>query len=131
MEDNPADVFLIRETIEATGLNAEVHIARDGEEATRFFDEADQNDSAPCPAMVILDINLPKKGGGEILKHLRQSRRCGTAAVIAVSTSQAARDREAMLKGGANAYFRKPSEYEAFLKLSGLILEWFPKAPKA
>jgi CheY-like chemotaxis protein len=126
-EDNPADIFLIRAAIDLAGIQAEIDIARDGEQATRFCDAADENASAPHPSMVILDINLPKKRGIEVLEHLRRSRRCGSAAVIVVSSSSVAKDRDAVMQGGAQAYFRKASEYDEFLKLADLIREWFPK----
>ena len=121
VEDNEADVFLIREAIEAKKLPMALHVVRDGELAVRYFDEADGDVSVPCPSLVILDINLPKKQGSEVLKHMRRSRRCANALVIAVSTSDSARDREQMTELGANGYFRKPSEYAAFMKLGDLV----------
>jgi CheY-like chemotaxis protein len=130
VEDNPADVFLLRETIETTGLKVPVHVVRDGEAATRFFDNADRDHTAPCPVLVILDINLPKKDGIQVLRHLRGSHRCREASVIVVSTSNAEKDREAVMMSGADAYFSKPSKYEDFLKLGDLILEWFAKGTK-
>lgn len=116
--------------MQATGLNVPVHVVKDGEEATRFFDNADRDEFAPCPALVILDINLPKKSGIQVLQHLRGSHRCREASVIVVSTSTAERDRAAAMRNGANAYFCKPSKYDEFLKLADLILEWFPKGPR-
>jgi chemotaxis family two-component system response regulator Rcp1 len=74
-----ADVFLIRKAIRIAKFPADLHIARDGEQAIRFFDEADADITAPCPAVVLLDINLPKKPGSQVLQHLRKSRRCGKA----------------------------------------------------
>jgi chemotaxis family two-component system response regulator Rcp1 len=121
VEDNEADVFLIQEAIEAKKLPMALHVVRDGEQAMRYFDEADGDVSAPCPSLVILDINLPKKQGGEVLKHMRRSRRCANALVIAVSTSDSARDREQMTELGVNGYFRKPSEYPAFMKLGDVV----------
>jgi chemotaxis family two-component system response regulator Rcp1 len=121
VEDNEADVFLILKAIEAKKLPIALHVVRDGEQAVRYFDEADGDVSAPCPTLVILDINLPKKQGSEVLKHMRRSRRCANALVIAVSTSDSARDREQMTELGANGYFRKPSEYAAFMKLGDLV----------
>ena len=121
VEDNEADVFLIQEAIAAKKLPMTLHVVRDGEQAMRYFDEADGDVSAPCPALVILDINLPKKQGSEVLKHMRRSRRCANALVIAVSTSDSARDREQMTELGVNGYFHKPSEYAAFMKLGDVV----------
>jgi chemotaxis family two-component system response regulator Rcp1 len=121
VEDNPADVFLIRRAIEAANVYADLQVVHDGEQAIRFFDEVDGDITAPCPALVILDINLPRKHGGEVLQHMRGTRRCGGALVIAVSTSDSAHDREQMTKLGANAYFRKPSEYADFMKLGDMV----------
>jgi chemotaxis family two-component system response regulator Rcp1 len=132
VEDNSADIFLIKEAMAEAGVGAELHVLHDGESATMFFDELDAS-ALPCPALVILDINLPKKHGGEVLKHLRHTHRCGTTLVITVSTSDSNRDREAMRELGANAYFTKPSEYEDFLKLGelirGMIASTSPSAP--
>jgi chemotaxis family two-component system response regulator Rcp1 len=121
VEDNDADVFLIRQAIEAKKLPVAFHIVKDGEQAMRYFDQADGDASMPCPSLVILDINLPKKQGGDVLKHMRRSRRCGNALVIAVSTSDSASDRAQMNELGANGYFRKPSEYAAFMKLGDIV----------
>ncbi len=116
-------MYLIRRAIQAADIHADLHVVRDGEQAVNFFDQADGDDGAPCPDLVILDINLPKKHGDEVLRHMRKSRRCASALVIVVSTSDLARDREEMAKLGANAYFRKPSEYADFLKLGEMIKE--------
>jgi CheY-like chemotaxis protein len=123
VEDNEADVFLIYEAIEAKNLSVSIHVVRDGEQAMRYFDQVDADASAPYPALVILDINLPKKLGGEVLTYLRRSPRCGNARVIAVSTSDSAREKEQMTRLGANGYFRKPSEYAAFMKLGDMVQE--------
>src|SRR5262249_7095276 len=87
VEDNEADAFLIEEAIRATKLPLFLHVARNGEQAIQFFDRADRASDAPCPALVILDINLPRKPGYEVLKHMRRGRRCGRTPVIVVSTS--------------------------------------------
>jgi chemotaxis family two-component system response regulator Rcp1 len=121
VEDNAADVFLIREAVRRAELLADLHIARDGERAIWFFDEADADINAPCPAVVLLDINLPKQSGSQVLQHLRKSRRCGKALVIAVSSSDLGTDREEMTRLGADGYFHKPSEYEEFMKLGNII----------
>jgi two-component system, chemotaxis family, response regulator Rcp1 len=123
VEDNKADVFLIREAIDAAKLNVEMHVVRDGEKAILFFDEADRDESAPCPDLVIIDINLPKKHGGEVLQYMRRSRRCAAALVLVVTSSDSTRDRDEMAKLGASKYFRKPSEYDGFMKLGDIVRE--------
>jgi len=126
VEDSLPDVFLIREAIERTGI----HVMTDNEQATQCFDETDCNDAVPCPALVILDINLPKKHGGEVLQHVRASRRCNHALVIVLSSSDLARERDTVMELGADAFFRKPSEYDEFLKLGDLIRSLLPAAPE-
>jgi chemotaxis family two-component system response regulator Rcp1 len=121
VEDNEADVFLITEAMGATNLPMVIQVVRDGEEAIRVFETADANVEMPCPALVILDINLPKKRGTEVLRHLRASRRCAGAVVIAISTSDSARDKSEMAGLGADGYFRKPSNYTEFMKLSAMV----------
>lgn len=121
IEDNEADVFLIQEAIEATKLRVTLHVVKDGEQAVRFFDRADADASMTCPVLIVLDINLPKKQGSEVLKHMRQSRKCANAPVVVVSTSDSVRDREQMRNLGANAYFRKPSKYDDFMKFGDMV----------
>jgi len=99
------------------------HVAKNGEQAIGYFDRIDRENQTAKPALVILDINLPRKPGFEVLKHLRRSRRCAKARVIVVSTSNSARDREQMKELGADHYFQKPSEFAGFLKLGELVQE--------
>ena len=68
VEDNWMDVFLIRQAREAAAVSAGIHALADDQAATAFFDHADTDESAPCPALVLLDMNLPKKSGAEVLK---------------------------------------------------------------
>ncbi len=102
-------------------MSLSIHLAKDGEQAVHFLDEAESSADAPCPALVVLDINLPKVQGGEVLRHLRELSRCESTKVLVVSTSDSARDRNKMMKLGANGYFRKPSQYDEFMKLSDVV----------
>jgi CheY-like chemotaxis protein len=114
-------VFLIREALGNTGISLSIHLAKDGEEAIRFLDGAKTGTDAPPPDLVVLDINLPKVQGGDVLKHLRQLPTCAGALVLVVSTSDSTKDRENMMNLGANGYFRKPSHYDQFMKLSDVV----------
>jgi len=123
VEDNRADVFLIRESVGSAQIEADLHVVHDGEEAIRFFDRADQDPSAPCPDLVLLDINLPKRSGREVVRRMRQHARCADALVVVVTSSDSERDHREISALGVNAYFRKPSEYESFMKLGQVVRE--------
>jgi DNA-binding response OmpR family regulator len=133
VEDNKADVFLMREALEAAGVEANLHVMSDGEKAVKFIDEADEDGATPCPCLVLLDLNLPKKPGIEVLRHLRRSRNCANSLVLVVSSSDSERDRMETASMGANGYFRKPSGYEAYIKIGevvkGLLLGLSPPPP--
>ena len=129
VEDNKSDIFLIREALQTARVVANVHVVMDGDSAVRFFDAADADENAPCPALVLLDINLPKRNGNEVLAHLRQSARCGAARVIIVSSSDAPRERAAVAGLAAANYFKKPSDYSEFMKLGSLAKELLELPP--
>jgi len=123
VEDSKTDVFLICEALQSALLDAAIHIVYDGEQATRFIDAADASDSNPRPDVVLLDMNLPRKNGDDVLKHLRASRRSKNARVIIVSSSDAPRDRAAVANLGVARYFRKPFDFDEFMKLGGVVRE--------
>ncbi len=121
VEDNKADIFLFREAMEMAEVDAEVHVVHDGHAATQFFDDADADPEAPRPDVVLLDLNLPKKTGDDVLRHLRESTNCHDARVVVVTSSDAERDRETMEHLGISDYFRKPSDYAAFLRIGPIV----------
>jgi CheY-like chemotaxis protein len=123
VEDNPGDVFVIREALQSANIDALLHFVKDGEQAVTFFDQADGDDTAPCPVLVLLDINLPRKQGGGVLQYMRRTRRCGNALVIVVSSSDSAVGRKQMKDLGANGYFHKRSTYAEFMKLGEMVKE--------
>jgi len=121
VEDNKGDVFLIREAIETAHVDADVRVVRDGLQATQFFDDADADENALCLDLVLLDMNLPKKSGDEVLRHLRGSLRCREAKVLIVSSSDEARDRAAVAGFAVVGYFKKPANYTDFMKLGPVV----------
>jgi DNA-binding response OmpR family regulator len=121
IEDNEADVFLVREAIRAANLQIDLQVLGDGEKAIRYIEEMDRNPPRFCPELVLLDINLPKISGAEVLQRLRTSKSCASASVLVVTSSDSAHDRQLMAELGASAYFRKPSNYEDFMKLGEII----------
>jgi DNA-binding response OmpR family regulator len=121
VEDNEADVLLIRDAILTANPAVMIDVLKDGDKAVRFFDKIDANSSMQCPALVVRDINLPKRHGSEVLKYMRHSELCRDALVVIVSTSGSARDHQQMTELGANGYFKKPSEYDAFMNLGNVV----------
>jgi DNA-binding response OmpR family regulator len=113
--------LLIREAIDKANLAVGVHTVDDGEKALRYLQQIDSDESAIRPSLIILDINLPKMTGDEVLRRMRQMRRCAGLRVIVVTSSDSDEDRDRMAKLGVNEYFRKPSDYDEFMKLAGIL----------
>lgn len=121
IEDNKADVFIIREALDNAGVDATLQVVNDGHAAIEFFDAVDRSESAPCPDLVLLDMNLPKKSGGEVMKHLRESTRCRNVPVVIVSSSDSRLDRSSVSGFSIAAWFKKASEYTEYMKLGPLV----------
>lgn len=121
VEDSLPDLYLIREAIASAGIAADVDVAQDGHAAIEFVDAADAGDSSSRPDIVLLDLNLPKRNGDEVLRHLRNSRNCAAISVLIITSSDSDRDRKAVSALGAIGYFRKPSDYEEFMKLGAIV----------
>lgn len=114
-------MYLIREALSKVGLGSDIQVVPDGESALRFFAKVVADPNAPCPDAVLLDINLPKKKGGDVLRQIRSSPRCASVKVVIVTSSNSGRDREEMSRLGADVYFRKPSDYAEFMKLGEVV----------
>lgn len=119
-EDNPGDVYLVREALQSHQVSAELIVYEDGEEMLRFLNQVDAGEE-PCPDLVLLDLNLPKRSGEVLLKRIRESPLCTPIPVVIVTSSDSPRDRETSTRLGANSYFRKPPDFEEFLKLGSVI----------
>ena len=100
-------------------IDADVYVAEDGEQAIRYLEMA-EHDRTPPPDVVLLDINLPRYKGGDILRRLRGGPSAG-ALVLVVTSSDSLVDREEMNGLGADGYFRKPSDYAEFMKLGPMV----------
>jgi len=119
-EDNLPDALLVREVIRTERLPFDVHVASDGQKAIDFIIEAETDTDAPCPDFLLLDLNLPKKDGFEVLERLRSSEKFNSIPVVVMTSSNSPADRNRAAELGAS-YFCKPPNYEEFLKLGGLL----------
>ena len=120
-EDNPADVELVRVSLENRSIDCGLHVVPDGQEVIEFLDRLDADSKLPCPSLLLLDLHLPKRDGAEIMRHLRASERCGRTAVVILTSSDSPRDMEYAERHAALHYFRKPSSLGQFLALGDIV----------
>jgi chemotaxis family two-component system response regulator Rcp1 len=125
VEDNFGDVGLVRSALVEHGIKSQLTVFRDGQEALEFIDQVDTGSSS-CPDLVILDLNLPKVNGREVLKRIRLSPVFGDIPVVILSSSDAGKDRQETAALGASRYIRKPSTLDDFLKIGGTLKAFLP-----
>ncbi len=128
-EDNLADVFLIRESIAAAQLDAHIQVLPDGEQAAQYFAELERDPAKPCPDLIVLDLNLPRRPGNEVLRQIRSARRCARTPVLIVTSSNSEEDRLEMTQLGASGYFTKPSDFGEFMKLGEYVKHLLARTP--
>lgn len=120
VEDAEPDVFLVREALEHNGLDFNLRVFGDGEEASLFFAEIDRDQGVTVPRLLLLDLNLPKKTGAEVLESVRKSTRLHSLPVIVLTSSDSPKDRDLAARLGATHYFRKPSRLAEFMRLGAV-----------
>lgn len=123
VEDNAADANLVEEALVGEQLDSTLHILKDGTKAIEFIDRMDADDRHPNPDLVLLDLNLPKVSGEEVMRRLQRSPRRHGIKVLIISSSDAPADRDRALALGANGYFRKPADLDKFLELGSVVRE--------
>ena len=119
VDDNPADIDLMREILGSCKCHYHVHAVGDGEEAISFLHRRGKYGDAPAPDLVILDLNLPRKDGRMVLKELKSDALFCKIPIIVFTTSQASADIASSYELGANCYLRKPgnlNEYRAVVQ---------------
>lgn len=112
-EDNPADVRFVREMLDARGRPYELSVETDGLAAIDAFEHF-RAAGTPLPDLVLLDINLPRRDGFEVLSHIRQSPSCESVPVSMITSSDLQRDRDRAIALGANDYVHKCFDLDEF-----------------
>jgi two-component system, chemotaxis family, response regulator Rcp1 len=132
VEDNPADAEITLEAFRRSS-NHRVHVTRDGEEAMDFLlrrGRFARAGNAPRPDLVLLDLNLPKKSGYEVLTELRANVEIRHVPVIILSTSDREEDVVRCYRLGANNYLTKPVQFEECVRLIALIQRYWLEISK-
>lgn len=112
VEDNPGDVELVRAALRETSLLLELHVTSNGEEALRFMRQEGAYADAPPPDLVLLDLNMPKMGGLEVLDRMKSDEDLRLTPVVVFTTSSASEDIEGAYDRYANCYITKPSDLD-------------------
>lgn len=120
-EDNPGDVFLVQQALEEHEIEHELQVAKDGAEALDLLARMGKPGQPPCPDLLLLDLNLPKVDGPQVLTEFRKHPQCAQTPVIIVSSSDALRDLARLTALGVSNYFRKPTDLVAFLQLGAVV----------
>jgi CheY-like chemotaxis protein len=120
VEDNPGDVLLIRECLEQHQVACELFVASDGEKAIDFIDGFER-DGRTLPALVILDLNLPRRSGREVLQRMRENPMWSNIPTVILSSSGELKDQQETARLGASKYIRKPSNLDAFIAIGGVL----------
>jgi chemotaxis family two-component system response regulator Rcp1 len=120
-EDNPADVYLIEEALRRHEFTYRLTIADNGEDMLNMIARLDRDPSESCPDLFLIDLNLPRRSGDEILARLRTSGRCAQVPAIVITSSDSPQDRARARELGASFYFRKPADLERFMAIGEIV----------
>jgi chemotaxis family two-component system response regulator Rcp1 len=117
VEDNPADVRLTQEALREGKVRNNLHVARDGVEALEFLRREGKFTGSPRPDLVLLDLNLPRKDGREVLAQVKDDPELKTIPIVVLTTSSAEIDILRSYSLHANCYITKPVDLEQFVKV--------------
>lgn len=116
VEDNPVDVLMTQKALQEDCVYNNLHVVEDGEEAMDFLHRRGKYADAPLPDLVLLDLNLPKKSGREVLAEIKQDPELMHIPVVVLTTSQEERDVFFSYKLHANCFITKPMDMEEFVQ---------------
>lgn len=117
VEDNPADIRLTQEAFKTTRIPNQLHIVRDGAEAMAYLEQTGRFANVPRPDMILLDLNLPKKDGREVLALIKQSPEYKQIPVVILTTSREEEDITHTYNHHANCFITKPAGLDEFLEV--------------
>ena len=117
VEDSPGDVRLTREAFKYAKVHINLHVASDGAEAMDFLNREGTHSGVPRPDLILLDLNLPKKDGREVLEEIKKSPTLKTIPVVILTTSASDADILRSYSLHANSYITKPVDLDGFLEV--------------
>lgn len=126
IDDNPTDILLIKEAFAFCEADSEVHAAEDGVYALEFLQRQGEYSNAPRPDIILLDLNMPRKGGLEVLMELKSDPKLKTIPVIIYTSSITQEDVRTAYDNHANSYIRKSVDFDDCIRTAKSIKDfWF------
>jgi two-component system response regulator len=125
VEDNPGDIRLTKEALKETKLLLNLHVVKDGVEAMAFLRQEGKYEAVPRPDLILLDLNLPKQDGREVLAEIKADEGLKSIPVVILTTSRNEEDLFKAYDLHANAYVTKPLDLEQFLHIVSKIEEFW------
>lgn len=126
IEDNPGDAELTRQSLAASKLAIELTVLDDGEKALEYLRKAPPYRKAERPDLLLLDLNLPKLSGSEVLRAIKSDKNLKSLPVIVLTSSEEETEISRCYDEGANCYIVKPVDFNSFMNVVGLIETfWF------
>lgn len=125
VEDDPGDVLMTREAFEHHKLRNTLHVVSDGVEAVQFLRREAPYGDVPRPGLILLDLNLPRRGGLEVLAEIKQDENLRSIPVVVLTTSEAEEDVLRTYSLHANAYVSKPVDFTRFVEVIRQIDDFF------
>lgn len=130
VEDNEGDILLLQETLETLDCKWNHIILTDGEKAINYLSEQCGGRGGNCPDLIILDLNLPRKNGFEVLEYIKNHHSLKKIPTIIFSTSSSLKDISACYQGQANCYITKPVDIESYQKTIQSICSFWVETVK-
>jgi CheY-like chemotaxis protein len=127
-EDDPEDIYLIGEALDESKISNKLVIVQDGEELLDYLyrrGDYEQEDQAPRPSLILLDLNMPRKDGREVLAEIKENRELRRIPIVVLTNSQAEEDILSSYDLGVSGYITKPVGFEALLNaINALRIYW-------
>jgi two-component system, chemotaxis family, response regulator Rcp1 len=117
VEDSPGDVRLTREALKDAKMHINLHVASDGIEAMAFLNREEEYSDVPRPDLILLDLNLPRKDGRQVLEEIKANPALMTIPIVILTTSASEEDVLRSYRLHANCYISKPVDLDGFLKV--------------
>jgi CheY-like chemotaxis protein len=125
VEDDPGDVLMTREAFEVNKVNNRLSVVSDGVSAMEFLRKEGEHAGAPTPDLILLDLNLPRMDGREVLAALKEDTVLRSIPVVVLTTSEAEEDVVRSYSLHANAYVTKPVDFDRFIEVVRQVDEFF------